>query len=511
MSSPQPSDDNSQRNSQGDSQRLEQIVAYLDGELEPEDSARVEQQLTADEGFRQELQSIDRAWTALDQLPSTVVDDKFLQTTMELVVDSAKREVIEKTQALPVLKRKRWLSKLLVAVAAMLLGVLAARMVVTNANQLLVADLPVIYRLDIYSQFEQLNYLRMLDREVADEDWPISKDEITKQQEQFGLVSATETRRNWLRGISDDQRVMLRANFNRFRSMPAVEQERLRSLHTAIESEQDSQQLQQILIRYEQWQNNLPASELYSLRELSPTERARQVARMLSVRQENSALRLSPRELKKFWNKIQPQMKALSERAEADLPEGARQKYRASREGRNSRELFRMLIDHSEKFQRSIQPIILEALPEDASRQFEQLPLWEKREQMFEWRRQSSWLQKHDWQAPGQSGEVLQQDLEEFFVAELEPGEKQRLLALPHDQMQRELERMFRGAPSARRWGGPPEHGRHPPPGMGPPHGPEDFRRGPRGEKPSGRGAHGRGRPPIDGRRSGPPPPPPER
>ena len=499
MSTPHSTDDNSQR--------LEQIVAYLDGELPPEASAQVEQHLATDDNFRQELQSIDRAWTALDQLPSTVVDGKFLQTTMELVVDSARREVVEKTQAIPIQKRKQRLGKLLTTIAAMLLGVLAARLVVTNANQLLVADLPVIYRLDVYSQFDNVEYLTMLNREVADEDWPISKDEITNQEEQFHLVSATETRRDWLREISDDRRVTLRANFNRFRNMPAAEQERLRNLHTEIESSPDSLQLQQTVIRYQQWLNNLPASEQYSLRKLPPAERVSRVARMLSATQENNALNLTPRELKNLWDKIQPQLKGLGDKAEADFPEHDLKRLRASREDRYSRELLRMLIDQSERFQ----PIILEALPEDASRQFEQLPQLKKREQMFEWGRQSMWLQKHDWQAPGQSGEALQQDLEEYFVAELEPGEKERLLALPPDQMQQELERMFRGAPSSRRWGGPPEHGRRPPPGMRPPHGPEDFRRGRRGDNPPRRGERGSGRPPLDRDRPGPPPPLPER
>ena len=49
-------------------QHLEEIVAYLDGELSAEESARVEQRLASDESYRQQLQSIERAWLALDQL-----------------------------------------------------------------------------------------------------------------------------------------------------------------------------------------------------------------------------------------------------------------------------------------------------------------------------------------------------------------------------------------------------------------------------------------------------------
>ena len=63
-------------------QQLEEIVAYLDGELSSEESARVERRLASDEAYRQQLQGIDRAWHALDDLPMATVDDRFSRTTL---------------------------------------------------------------------------------------------------------------------------------------------------------------------------------------------------------------------------------------------------------------------------------------------------------------------------------------------------------------------------------------------------------------------------------------------
>ena len=60
MSTPNPSDEHTEQ--------LEEIAAYLDGELSPVESALVEKKLSSDDEFRQELQCIDRAWAALDQL-----------------------------------------------------------------------------------------------------------------------------------------------------------------------------------------------------------------------------------------------------------------------------------------------------------------------------------------------------------------------------------------------------------------------------------------------------------
>src|SRR2546421_727285 len=44
----------------------DEIVAYLDGELPPQDCRRVESRLASDEGYRQQLHELDRAWEALD-------------------------------------------------------------------------------------------------------------------------------------------------------------------------------------------------------------------------------------------------------------------------------------------------------------------------------------------------------------------------------------------------------------------------------------------------------------
>ena len=466
-------------------QRLEQIVAYLDGELSSDASAHVEQQLAADEDFRQELQSIDRAWNALDQLPSTVVDDKFLQTTMELVVNSAKREIVEKTQALPVLKRNRRTSKVLLAIAATLIGVLVVRLVGSQQNRQLLADLPVIYQLDVYSQVEQVEYLRMLDKAVK-EDWPLIGEELTKQQAQLQLVSDSKTRKQWLKDISDDQRVTLQANFNRFQGLPANEQQRLRTLHQEIESVDDSQQLKQTAIQYQHWLISLPASEQYALQEQPAPQRARQVSHMVVEQQKDEALNLTSSELKHFWDTLKPKLQEVFKK----FAEGGW----SPRKDRQFKDLSRMPEIFFTRVYEQLKPHILKALPEDARNQFIQLSPGEKREQLHGWIRQAN-------RPPGAA---LQVDLEEFFLEELDPAEKERLLALPHDQMQQELERRFRGASSSFGRRGSPENGRRP--GRfehgSPPHPPEGIRGGHRGD----RGFSGR-RPPGEGGRPGPPPP----
>ncbi len=47
----------------------DELVAYLDGELAPEECRRVEDRLAADDDYRQQLRELDQAWEALNVLP----------------------------------------------------------------------------------------------------------------------------------------------------------------------------------------------------------------------------------------------------------------------------------------------------------------------------------------------------------------------------------------------------------------------------------------------------------
>ena len=47
---------------------MQELVAYLDGELDAETSTRVEQRLTEDDDYRTQLQQLQRTWDLLDEL-----------------------------------------------------------------------------------------------------------------------------------------------------------------------------------------------------------------------------------------------------------------------------------------------------------------------------------------------------------------------------------------------------------------------------------------------------------
>lgn len=64
----------------------ELLVAYLDGELSRVERDTIENRLVADDVLRLRLQSLQRSWDLLDWLPTPLVDEHSVETTMQFVV-----------------------------------------------------------------------------------------------------------------------------------------------------------------------------------------------------------------------------------------------------------------------------------------------------------------------------------------------------------------------------------------------------------------------------------------
>src|SRR6185295_10566300 len=101
---------------QPDPPPTDELVAYLDGELPPDDCRRVESRLATDDEYRQQLHELDRAWEALDALPANAVDDGFARTTIELACVAAEADLTEHKSIVKAAKRSR--ARLWMAAAA---------------------------------------------------------------------------------------------------------------------------------------------------------------------------------------------------------------------------------------------------------------------------------------------------------------------------------------------------------------------------------------------------------
>ncbi len=148
------------------------LVAYLDGELDADSTRRIDELLASDSQVRQKLQQLDRAWQLLDELNSTPVQDGFTQSTLEMVTAAAVSEVDETAAEAPRRRRRRWVligGCLLVGGSLGFLGgTLAVR--ARDPNRELLRDLPVLENLDQYAVVPDVDFLRKLHQERLFED-----------------------------------------------------------------------------------------------------------------------------------------------------------------------------------------------------------------------------------------------------------------------------------------------------------------------------------------------------
>ena len=64
---------------------VEQLVAYLDGELNDEQSAEIEERLRKDAKLRQMTEDLDRTWGLLDVLEPVVAGEEFSRRTLKTI------------------------------------------------------------------------------------------------------------------------------------------------------------------------------------------------------------------------------------------------------------------------------------------------------------------------------------------------------------------------------------------------------------------------------------------
>lgn len=146
-------------------QEMEELTAYLDGELDAEAARVVEHRLGSDESYRQKLHRLESAWRLLDHLPAAEADEKFTQTTVEMLAVAAEEEVASAASAA---KGRRWIRGLLAAsllIAAGLLGYVLIGNAANRENENLVRDLPVIENVELYRHIDSVDFLMQLEHE----------------------------------------------------------------------------------------------------------------------------------------------------------------------------------------------------------------------------------------------------------------------------------------------------------------------------------------------------------
>jgi anti-sigma factor RsiW len=489
----------------------EELVAYLDGELSPDDCRQVEERLAADADYRQQLRDLDQAWEALDSLPSTAVDDDFARTTIEMVALSAQHERSQRASDVAATNRRQRLAWALGGGAVVTASFLVGRWLLPSADARLLVDLPVIRQVDLLTQIKDADFLRRLTKEGLPDQLATDAAAVEQEVAQIGAASdpSFTARREWIASLTPDRKADLAAQQDRFEELPDGERRQLQDLEHEIAAADDVVKLQRTMSAYGQWLTRQSSSVQSRLRNLAiDDERIRDIRDIMQREDRLATQKLSPEDAKKLHAVI---LAIYDERRE-EFREAMRRfsnndRPRGLEGNRDAMALVAVTWalrnqDPDDRTQRRIVEQLSPAAQDQLKRFARSDDERRARYQLWQWMREAM--------RPKREAD----NIERFFASELLTNEQRvRLLSLPRDEMDAELERMFLGAQlggqRGAEWFGDFDRP-GPPPGDGPFRGPPGGQFGPPPpDGPDGRGGQGFNRdrrgPGPDGRRNGRP------
>ncbi len=420
----------------------EQLVAYLDGELDAESRRHVEELLTSDTEVRRRLQELERTWNVLDNLDVASPGNQFTQTTLEMVALAAHQDVRQSLAAAPRRRRRRWLAAGLCLLAALAGGFFTVVWLTPDPNRQLVEDLPLLENLDEYRQVDDIEFLRLL----RNAGLFVGRGELPGGPASPAVETPLQ-RQQHIESMSLGEKSQLLRLEERFLALDQGQQRQLRQLHQAIQDAHDALQLRQIMHHYYEWLKTLP---LYTRTELGGLDLADRLESVKKRLKDDHGPRLGDRDSEALW-KWMNRFVLLHERQLLEkLPESRRREL-AKWPLQTRQPMLLTLLDGGWRRQAAgpgKAPALMTdedlaslrgELSAETRLDLESLP------KTKQWQQVAAWMhyavrQQH---VHGNSSFVDDERLADFFEKELPDEERDRLLSLPGDEMQRELQRLY--------------------------------------------------------------------
>jgi hypothetical protein len=457
----------------------DEIVAYLDGELAPQDCRRVESRLATDGEYRQELHELDRAWEALDVLPASTVDDGFARTTIELACVAAEADLSERSATTKVANRNRMWRWIAAGFAAGVFGFLAGRALVPHRNAELLADLPAIHQLNVLPYVENVEFLRRLSAAVPPEQF--IKDESTFDRNLKELEGANspsfETRREWIQSLPVERKAELADHTRSYNDLEpsSEEREHMRKVMNDVREAKDAPDLQRMLVAYGQWLSRHTGGQQERLHEqlrgLSVDEQVAVVQKTIEADEDQRYRHLSLDEAEMLRQEIIQMAKDKRSAFMGGRKADRSLKFDDQRARQTIRVAFTELFQEKDPKKRAeIEERLTSKLSPASQAHIANLA---KSQRPFDKARQIG-----IWIRDAMDPKADQEELGDFFASEdkLTPDKRQELLDMPRAKMEAELKNLYFNWKLGIQnpgpiFGGPGEPGRGPwtGPGMGPP------------------------------------------
>lgn len=141
---------------------IDEMVVYLDGQLESEERQQLERRLLEDETARQHLAELQKSWDALDALPRASCNHSFTESTVKLVVrDAIQTQARTASWRLPLL----WMAGSVAIVLFLGVGFVSARQWMTQEDRALLQQMDLIENWEKYESVGDFELLERLQEE----------------------------------------------------------------------------------------------------------------------------------------------------------------------------------------------------------------------------------------------------------------------------------------------------------------------------------------------------------
>ncbi len=265
---------------ENDFSTIEELTAYLDGELDQESIQRVEQRLGDDPAYLAEMQSLQRTWDLLDAIPTTEPGTSFTKTTMELVVGEAVRSAQTK-------RNRSWVwpirIAIMLAIPALLFGIAFSvmRNLQTRSDRVLMENLSEI---ENYPRYDAITFdMEFLTKLTERSLFTDSKMMVDEQGNLTGIENpdivpnaippSEEVRLAFVQSLDMRQIVDLKRKLEDFQKLSPEEVRQLTEFDADLQSRANKNQLLLTLNAYYDWLREVDPGEKSRLRDKSADAR----------------------------------------------------------------------------------------------------------------------------------------------------------------------------------------------------------------------------------------------
>lgn len=140
------------------------LVAYLDGELDEIGTLEVERTLTESAEIRLEVESLSKTWELLGELPSVEASNEFTERTLASIQTASAPQIPQPVISPQIRQKLLWTSLLTGIVCSAVFGFWMTNRGIPDQTDSLLKNLPVVQKLDVYEEVGSVEYLKELEQ-----------------------------------------------------------------------------------------------------------------------------------------------------------------------------------------------------------------------------------------------------------------------------------------------------------------------------------------------------------